>query len=270
MIIKIISYLLIYMEDIVEEYYKRQKLCGMGDDQIFQNFCYSGLINYRKILNNKPHKNSIINNFVESFNKVYGQPLYDCPSKEQNHWTSSQKFRDDIRLYFNGFGKNLIIMELGSHLGYTTTILSDIFKHVVAVDINLGLLGVNHERNKNRKNITYLNGDLYGPTFWILDEFKTIKPDIIFLDAVHTYSCVTQDIRNVRNMTNATHIIFDDYSWKSVNHAVNDSIERGHIILEKTFGLSSDQINDLHISKHILMDYVSGVSESVMCRIIRE
>ena len=64
--------------------------------------------------------------------KVTGSVPSDAglPNKEEDQWTISPKFREDLTTHFQQIGKNMIALEVGSYLGYTTRTLSGIFKRV--------------------------------------------------------------------------------------------------------------------------------------------
>jgi hypothetical protein len=85
-------------------------------------------------------------------------------------WTCSDKMRYDIYMFFKN--SDYKIAEIGSHKGYTTKILSNIFSQVYAIDNNTEWINMNKEFNKDSvitcfKYRTYMNNLAISPYFFM-------------------------------------------------------------------------------------------------------
>lgn len=68
--------------------------------------------------------------------------------------------------------------------------------------------------------------------------FHNIKADLIYIDASHEYEDVLVDIRNYRQLLNASGIIFgDDFtnSWPGVERAVRESFNNNFYVVNNNF-----------------------------------
>jgi len=135
--------------------------------------------------------------------------LNGIPDKNEYKETTSLKFKKDIIDFFDvSEFKDKIALELGTNHGHTTRVLSFLFKKVITMDWreepNLRMA---KELNKDRDNIVYIQKDLYKEK-WNIDE----KVDIFFIDCVHDFNNVYNDISNCCNIANdLSYFIFDDY-----------------------------------------------------------
>merc|ERR1712224_154806 len=120
---------------------------------------------------------------------VEGSP----PDKLEDQWTISKAFRDDLRMHFEGVGANFTVLEVGSYLGYTTRLLSQLFARVITLDAVPQFLAANHEFNVDRPNILYLKFHSVESD-WSLFATNTIH--VVFLDASHDLGAVISDIEN--------------------------------------------------------------------------
>jgi tRNA A58 N-methylase Trm61 len=123
------------------------------------------------------------------------------------------------------------VLEVGSSLGASTHILSHLFREVTALDN----LAIRHEKskelNKNRDNIIYKVMDVYSQQW----DFENM--DVVFIDCVHDYQHVKQDINNsIINFDNPI-LVFDDYGlFPEIKKAVDEYIEEGKLKLIKKIG----------------------------------
>lgn len=263
------------MGDIIEQCYHGMKSNGKSDVDFLYLMCNSHLIDYEKIVRGIQHKNKTLQMIINGCNHSFGD-VFLTGNKEKNPWTSSSLFQSQLKEKFTEIstseslnGKNMIIMELGTHYGYTTGILSDIFKKIYAVDISPYFIGINTVINSSRKNIMYIQADIYNEGFWGFMK-KMECPNVVFVDAIHSYECVTEDIHHILQLPSAEYIIFDDYgSWNNVNRAVNDSIGRDELDIECYFGLKSQELNAIQLPFGIQSDIIQDCRESVMCKIKR-
>ena len=139
----------------------------------------------------------------------FGKILSEMPDKSEYKETTSLKFKRDV---IDFFGEddflNKTVLELGTNHGHTTRVLSFLFGKVITMDWreepNLRMA---KELNQDRNNITYIQKDLYKEQ-WGIDE----KVDVFFIDCVHDFDNVYNDIMNCSNIANeVSYFIFDDY-----------------------------------------------------------
>mmetsp|Transcript_22768 Transcript_22768/g.37474 ORF Transcript_22768/g.37474 Transcript_22768/m.37474 type:complete len:235 (-) Transcript_22768:40-744(-) len=130
------------------------------------------------------------------------------PDKAEDEWTSSEALRKDLVQQLGAFSQNFTVLEVGSYFGYTTRLLSHLFKRVIALDAIPELLQANREYNMDRDNILYLRFHT-GNHDWSIFSMNTIH--VVFLDASHDFESVMQDIDNCLRIPTVSLIIFDDY-----------------------------------------------------------
>ena len=144
----------------------------------------------------------------------------------------------NLEKILNIFSKiNLVlkIAEIGSHKGYTTRYLSNIFKKVYAIDNSIEFTNFNKNFNKDKKNIEYIHLDIYKESWNVIPDV-----DVVFIDAGHNYECCKSDIYNsLSRFKNLKYIIFDDYGvWQDVKKIVNECLTNDMLLFEKYIGLN--------------------------------
>jgi len=161
--------------------------------------------------------------------------LKDIPDKRQDKNTTSLKFKRDLISYLGNDYKDKVCLEIGTSKGYSTKILSHLFKKVITCENNIDSINFAKDVNKDRDNIDFLHKDVYN-TPW---DFKDI--DVVFIDCNHEISYVISDIRNAINLCKKNDdilLIFDDYGldnpWEGVKEAIAtyDNDDRFEIIKE--------------------------------------
>jgi predicted O-methyltransferase YrrM len=161
--------------------------------------------------------------------------LDSIPDKREDKNTTSLKFKRDLISYLGDDYKDKVCLEIGTSRGYSTKILSHLFKKVITCETNVELLNFAKDVNKDRDNIVFLNKDVYN-TSW---DFNGI--DVVFIDCNHEISYVLIDIKNAISLCRDYKdilIIFDDYGldnpWEGVKEAIAtyDNDERFEIIKE--------------------------------------
>ena len=169
-------------------------------------------------------------------------------------WTCSDEFREDIKYFFKD-KSHYKIAEIGSHKGYTTGYLSNIFEKVYAVDNSVEWTNFNKNLNKDKNNIEYVHLDIYKDSWDIIPDV-----DVVFIDAGHSYQQCKSDMYNsIRNFKNLKYIIFDDYGvWEGVQQIVNESLTNKLLIFENYIGL-----NDVPGLNNTV---VKNTSEGIICR----
>lgn len=151
-------------------------------------------------------------------------------------WTCSEKMRYDIYDFFKD-KTDFKIVEIGSHKGYSTKVLSKIFSKVYAVDNNIEWTNFNKNFNKDATNIEYVMLDIYKDSWDILPE----DIEVSFIDADHSYNGCKSDIFNsIKRLTNLKYIIFDDYGvWDGVKQIIDELINDKTLIFEKFIGINN-------------------------------
>ena len=159
----------------------------------------------------------------------YDEILNNVSDKSQDKNTTSRKFKRDLLEYFSreeiGSG-GLKALELGCSNGYSTFILSHLFKKVFAVDKDPNAISIAKEVNKNRANIEFYTDDVYSKTFECPSDVR-----IIWIDAGHDYSSIKYDVERFTDNLNDPYIIFDDYAHPNVGvkQVVSELVESGAV-----------------------------------------
>jgi len=152
----------------------------------------------------------------------------NIPDKTEFRSTTSFKFKQDVIDFFKD--KNLnTCLEIGTNHGWTTRILSDLFKEVHTVDY--GIDNTNNAKNNNadKNNIIYYTGDAYNPSTFI----GMPKMDVVFIDCIHTYEHVIHDINTALSLfdeSKGMYLLFDDYGHPiatGVKQAILEAINKG-------------------------------------------
>ncbi len=151
--------------------------------------------------------------------------LDGIPDKRQEKNTTSLIFKQDMIDFLGDDYKDKVCLEIGGHKGYTTRILSFLFKKVISCENNNELRGFSQDLNSDRNNIEFNGMDVYNQSW----DFENI--DAVFIDCNHDYSNVMSDIENATNLAKPNQellLIFDDYGLpldnplKGVKEAIDD------------------------------------------------
>jgi FkbM family methyltransferase len=173
-------------------------------------------------------------------------------------WTCSDEMRYDIYYFFKD-KPHFKIAEIGSHKGYSTKVLSNIFSKVYAVDNSIEWTNFNKEYNKDANNIEYIMLDIYKDNWNILPD----DIEVSFIDAGHNYTSCKSDIFNsIVRFKNLQYIIFDDYGvWDGVKQIIDELISNKVLIFEKYIGLNN--VPGPH-------GIVQNIHEGIICSINRD
>jgi SAM-dependent methyltransferase len=160
--------------------------------------------------------------------KTIEQILSQVPNKRDNKDTTSYEFKKDLYDFFwENKWRDRSVLEVSCSRGYSSYLLSHLFKQVYAVDYTRDLLDFASKFNQSRgrKNIQFIQCDIYRTPYWA----KLPKADVVFLDADHRYKSAVYDIRNAwTNILGIVgYIIVDDYGLpgSGVHRAVNDLVK---------------------------------------------
>jgi hypothetical protein len=215
-------------------------------------------------------------------NNIQQKVLDESICKTQNLITTSLKFKEDFINYFQNHNEKNIV-EVGCAYGYSTMILSTLFKNVFTINDNFPNeqgdntifienkisnkdyydkidVDIKSDTEHDFSNITYIRQDSYGERGWA-DIIQNI--DVSFVDCVHTYSAVESDIENSLNLGVGT-IVFDDYGlFPDVKKCVDDYIEYGVLKVEEYIGLEKGVYNFQNGQQREFLDY-----EGVICSVV--
>jgi len=153
--------------------------------------------------------------------------LNNIVSKDSDKNTTSKKFKEDLFAYFNKPQfKALKALELGCNNGYTTLVLSHLFKKVYAVDKDEWCIENAKNINKDRGNVIIEKKDVYIDSFSYPTDIR-----VIWIDAGHDYNSIKFDIARCKNIFNNPIFIFDDYAHPNVGvkQAIHELIDSGEV-----------------------------------------
>ena len=184
--------------------------------------------------------------------------LSEIPDKSKWSSTTSLQFKSDLADWCGDRFKDDIALEVGSHVGQTTMILSLLFKEVYTININppgdsdnslfeitetleesnfYRLYKCNLRNNQNHKfeNVYYVRQNSYGNRGWC-PKIPDVK--VCFIDAIHTYDAVVEDIENAL-LKNTEYFVFDDYGlYPDIKNAIDKYVELGVLKVETYLGWS--------------------------------
>jgi len=167
--------------------------------------------------------------------------IAEAPTFSEVSITTSYQYKRHIAEEFCEIGKDLTAMELGVYHGYTTRILATIFKKVIAVDINKGLLQMAAKTvGPLEENVVFLFMDLMS------DDWRKLANndvDVVIIDADHTYAGVRRDAENVlKHLPTLQWIVFHDTWWPQIERAVSE-FEQEKILSCHNVGLGFDGLS---------------------------
>ena len=165
--------------------------------------------------------------------------LKNIPEKNlDDKGTTSLKWKKDIIDFL--VDKNLDrCLEIGTHKGHSTKVLSELFKEVYTIEHQQQLIDRAKETCKDCNNIHYIYGDAYKD-----DTYKNLPNSFnaVVIDCVHIEEFVLTDIQRALshffNEEEGIYLIFDDYGHPEstgVNSAINKAINDG-LKIEKYIG----------------------------------
>jgi hypothetical protein len=145
-----------------------------------------------------------------------------------------EKRRIDLGNFFKD--KSYTLAEIGSHKGYSTQILSNVFQKVYSVENNVEWIRYNKQYNRDIRNIQYVSLDIYKEEWNVLPE----NIDVVFIDADHSYQGCQSDLLNAaKRFKNLKYVIFNDYGvWKGVRQVVDEYVNTKKLKIEAWIGLS--------------------------------
>lgn len=162
--------------------------------------------------------------------------LENIPDKFEHRTTTSHRFKKDVFEFFNSPEfSDRVCVEIGSNMGYTTRVLSFLFKEVIG--FNKEIVTDAEEFNHDRKNVRFYGQDVYNTTLPI------DYGDVFFIDAMHTYDAVLQDtLRSLKfKSDHKRYFIYDDYgAYPEIKKVIVDMIDCDLISPLKNIGHGKD------------------------------
>jgi len=186
---------------------------------------------------------------------------HNIPDKPDFHATTSYKFKEDLFYFFQSIGsEDLICTEFGTSRGFTTVMLSYLFKEVHTVNLKQGDL--TKELISGLDNIHLHEFNLYSNS-----KLPTPKSDVFIIDAGHNYRDVISDTkRAIENSTGKSFLIFDDFGgFPPVRKAILDILAEGKIGVVKFIGMNAGWKygeEAIHVSRTLTHQ------EGVICQIL--
>ena len=189
-------------------------------------------------------------------NKAIKSILSEIPDKPDWNNTTSIKLKTDLIEWCGDKFKDKKVLEVGSHIGQTTMILGLLFKEAYTINMNppdvddVSLFEVINEVDNTgfyrttQCNIKNDYGHQFDNVYHIQQDAYSqygLSPsipdvDVVFIDALHTYDAVSEDIENSL-LKNAKYIVFDDYGlYPEIKKVVNDYIDLNVLKVEKHIG----------------------------------
>ena len=198
-----------------------------------------------------------VGNFEDKYERMkkYSNIINKSINIHDDIWTCSDEFREEIKDFFKE-KSHYKIAEIGSHKGYTTRFLSNIFKKVYAVDNSVEWTNFNKSLNNDRNNIEYVHLNIYKDSWDIIPDV-----DVVFIDALHSYEHCKSDMYNsLKRFKNLKYIIFDDYGvWSGVKQIVNESLTNQILTFEKYIGINN--------VPGLRNEVFKNTAEGIICRI---
>lgn len=156
------------------------------------------------------------------------------PDKFSDITTTSKKFKSDVYEFFNTPDfSDKTCLEIGCKNGYTTLVLTYLFKMVYGINYDTIVSPNEFLVSKDRSNFKLFAQDVYKLGL------PVHEADVIFVDAVHTYQAVVMDVENSLKLKSdgKKYFIFDDIGlYPEVRSAVYECVSAGVLKVEKKIG----------------------------------
>ena len=150
-----------------------------------------------------------------------------------DHWTTSTKFKQDLVEVFKHGYDDKVCLELGSHRGYTSKLLSRYFSKVIAVDNDKDFQDF-AKQYWNSDNIEYHLKDIYKDEW----SFINCDPHVVYIDCVNDYDHRKRDIDRCINYFSNPLLIITDYGlFPGVKQIVDEYVDMGKLVIERTIGM---------------------------------
>jgi len=159
--------------------------------------------------------------------------------RPQKGSSTSQKMKVDlVKLFSDEQWANTVILEIGSHLGYTTEVLAMLFRTVITVELDAVFADFARGPSGQLPNIIRLLRDSTSPHAF--RDLAASNVSVAFIDGSHTYWHVVHDIYNVLQDVDCCLklLVFHDFCDIGVMHGIREFVEAGVLSLLTTLGES--------------------------------
>uniref|UniRef100_A0A6C0KV58 Uncharacterized protein n=1 Tax=viral metagenome TaxID=1070528 RepID=A0A6C0KV58_9ZZZZ len=205
-------------------------------------------------------KNYSIKNNTTKIPKPLSLSDFESTHIDSDIWTCSYKMRYNIYEFFK-YKRHFKIAELGSYKGYSTKVLSKIFKRVYAVDGSIEWTNFNKELNKDSTNIEYVMLDMYKDSWNVLPD----DIEIAFVDCPHNYENCKSDVMNsIKHFKKLKYFVFRNYGdWCGVKKIVDEMTKNNTLKFEKFIGINDVPGLNRSIFKNINEGIICSVNYNI-------
>lgn len=201
--------------------------------------------------------------------KINKQTLIDNAFDKRNAYaTTTKKFKSDVYDFF--IDKNLdTIAEVSGWGGYTTKILTYLFKKVLFIDQPLNfetrILGKTgdtpYTQLKDRPNVEFIPLDVYNQP-WNFPEL-----DAILIDCIHSYACCQSDIENgLKYVKKGGYFVSDDYTFAEDNYGVRRAIHNAIELGKLEFVCYIGEEMEFYEKRPIIDKNLDTTHEGIICK----
>merc|ERR1719193_2336090 len=165
------------------------------------------------------------------------------PDHDMDYNTMTREVQDDLRRFLHAAqrdaGRNFTVLEIGSYVGYATSIIAPLVKKVVTVDMMPQLLALSKLFNERHQNIDYILLDTHEGDWSVMDKYKF---DIVLFDGGLHIEFVIDDIWKVLHLKHFPSIlIFDHYAHGAISEVVDSFEHIGVLKCEMGLGRPAEQ-----------------------------
>eukprot|EP00438_Fugacium_kawagutii_P017960 Skav223152 [mRNA] locus=scaffold2431:118780:119705:- [translate_table: standard] len=154
--------------------------------------------------------------------------IQQSPDFSKASITTSHLYKRHLAQHFCEIAGNMTAVELGIYHGYTTSVLANMFRKVIAVDVDTALIETaSSNLGRLERNVVFLCMDLMSDDW---NKFDSNAVDVVVIDADHTYSGVRRDAESaLRHFPNLQWMVFHDTWMEQIERAVGE-FERDGIL----------------------------------------
>jgi predicted O-methyltransferase YrrM len=148
--------------------------------------------------------------------------------------------------------KTRVVVELGAWLGMSTRYIADHAPQATVISVDHWRGSPEHQTQEHFQKLLPRLYETFQARCWdyrervvplkmtTLDGLRAVaeagvEPDLVFVDAEHSYEAVTAELTLIRQLFPGTTVGGDDYDWQEVREAV-DRYARRHALVVDRFG----------------------------------
>lgn len=143
-----------------------------------------------------------------------------------------------------------VVVELGSWLGMSTRFIADVAPNATVIAIDTWAGSTEHQNHPQFRSMLPTLYSNFLSLSWsyrnriiplrmtTLEGLRAVaeaglQPDVVFIDAEHSYEAVTAEIHLAYELFPRTTLVGDDYDWDGVRQAVNDFAQSSRLKVER-------------------------------------